>query len=288
MTKLQAAIASFLLIAFATPALAAEAKTETAYDRVVRTGTLRCGYIIWPPFMDKDPATGKFSGMNYDYTMAIGDSLGLKIEWTAEVQTGQQVDDLKSGKIDAICTAEGPLVPSTTKFLAYSRPFGYFPFFIYARTDDTRFDNAMGAVNAPDVKIAVIDGDVSSAIVANYFPNATRHAMVQMVSPTQMYMDVVTKKADLFIDGPISVEAFLKTNPGTLREVPMPEPLAVIPNTLSVLRGPEGDDLLGMLDQAIENIRNSGKEKMILSPYVKDIPNAIYPVAKPYITIQGK
>ena len=40
-----------------------EAKKETAYERVTRTGVLRCGYATWPPNVMKDPNTGKVSGI---------------------------------------------------------------------------------------------------------------------------------------------------------------------------------------------------------------------------------
>lgn len=268
-----------VLVLAAFPARAAE--KESAYDRVMRTGTIRCGYIVWPPFMDKDVKTGAFSGMNYDYVMAIAQSLDLKVDWVEEVQVGQSVEALRSGKIDAVCTAEGPLFPSTTRYLAYSKAFAYFPFFLYARGDDKRFDSDIEAANDPKIRVAVVDGDISSEIAKTFFPKAERHAIAQMAS-SQMYQDVVAGKADVLIDGPIVVNAFLKSNPGALRQVPTKEPLSVIPNTFSVLRGPQGADLVAMLDQAIDNLRNSGREAKIFAPYLDGSPDILYPVANPY------
>lgn len=271
-----------LITVLSFPAIAAENAKETAYERVIRTGTLRCGYITWPPFFEKDLKTGEVKGFDADYVEAIAKSLDLKVDWVGEVPVGQSVEELRSGKIDAICASEGPLFPSTTKHLSYSKPFAYFPFFLYAKNGDTRFDNNLQAINSSEVRIAVVDGDISSEIVATFFPNATKHSMVQMISPTQMYMDVASGKADLFIDGPVSVIPFQKENPNSVRRVIMNEPLSVIPNTFSVLRGPQGNDLVAMLNQAIDNLRNSGKEPLIFAPYIQDIPGMIYPVAKPY------
>lgn len=264
------------------PAFAQEKTKETAYDRVIRTGILRCGYITWPPFFEKDIKTGQFRGMNYDYVTAIAKSLGLTIDWASEVSVGQSIEELRSGKIDAVCSAEGPLFPSTTKYLAYSKAFAYFPFFLYAREGDYRFDNNLKAINSKDIQIALLDGDISSEIVDTYFPNATRHSMAQTASPTQIFMEVASGKADLFIDGDISVTPFIMENPKTVRKVKVAEPLAVIPNTFSVLRGPEGNDLLLMLNQSIENLQNRGQDTKIFAPYFKNIPNMLYPVARPY------
>jgi len=61
-------------------ALAADKEKESAFDRVMRTKTLRCGYTIYPPFFSKDPNTGEFSGLFHDFTEQIGKELGIKIE----------------------------------------------------------------------------------------------------------------------------------------------------------------------------------------------------------------
>jgi hypothetical protein len=51
-----------------------------------------------------------------------GRNLNLKIEWTMEVPPGSQVEMLRTGKIDAICSADGPMIPSTIKYISYSTP----------------------------------------------------------------------------------------------------------------------------------------------------------------------
>ena len=42
------------------------ADKESAYERVLRTGVLRCGYIAYPPHLIVDPATGTISGISHD------------------------------------------------------------------------------------------------------------------------------------------------------------------------------------------------------------------------------
>lgn len=276
---------TLLVIAFdalSNQTLSANTAQPNAYERVLKSGILRCGYILWPNFMEKDPNTGQFSGLDYDYVNAIADSLDLKVEWSTEVNPAISVEILRAGKIDAICTAEGPLVPTTTKYLAYSQPLAYFPFFLYSRYNDDRFDQDITKANDPNIRIAVYDGDISTEIVRNFFPQSLRHSMPQAASPAQMYMDVATGKADLFIDGPLSVETFQRENPNQIKMVKQSKPLAVIPNTLSVLRGDEGRDLLDMINQAIDNLRNNGKEAQILAPYLQKNKMMIFPVAPQY------
>jgi ABC-type amino acid transport substrate-binding protein len=63
----------------------AEEGKESAFDRILRTQTIRCGYVVYPPSIIKDPNTGRLSGIFYDITEKMGERLNLKIEWTEEV-----------------------------------------------------------------------------------------------------------------------------------------------------------------------------------------------------------
>lgn len=47
-----------------------KAPKETAFERIMRTGTMRCGYVVWAPYLSVDPKTGQMGGVAYDYTMA--------------------------------------------------------------------------------------------------------------------------------------------------------------------------------------------------------------------------
>jgi ABC-type amino acid transport substrate-binding protein len=79
-------------------------KPETAYERVIRTRTLRCGWALWPIFEDIDPNTKELKGIVPEFTQALAQKLNLKIEWVMEVQWGQEPEALATGKIDAICS----------------------------------------------------------------------------------------------------------------------------------------------------------------------------------------
>lgn len=78
-------------VLFAQTARAAEGSVESVYDRVMRTGTIRCGYLAWKDFIDIDPNTGAMTGIIHDYMDALSRNLGLKLEWTAEVGRGDYV-----------------------------------------------------------------------------------------------------------------------------------------------------------------------------------------------------
>lgn len=245
--------------------ISSPAYAETAYDRVIKTNTLRCGYILWPMSIEKDPNTGAFTGMNYDFVNGVGEKLGLKIDWAVEVVSGTQVESLKSGKIDAICASEGPLVLGTAKFLAYTSPIMYSPFFVYVREGDGRFDGKREKLNRADVTFSAIDGDNTQFAASSQFPQARILSLPNISDASQLLKNVADGKADAVIMDPGTVEDFLKNNPGTLKRAKNIDAINYIPNTLSVLNTEM--QLLNLLNVGVDGMHAYGDADKIFRKY---------------------
>src|SRR5580693_5757716 len=80
------------------------AKAETTYDRVIRTGVLRCGYTPYSVGLMKDPNSGQLSGIYYDVITRLADNLKLKVDWVEEVGWGSQIEGLNTNRYDLICS----------------------------------------------------------------------------------------------------------------------------------------------------------------------------------------
>ena len=78
---------------------------ETAYERVLRTGTIRCGYGVGAPYVEMDPNTKKMKGFAVDVATAIAKRLNLNIEWTEEAGWGGIVPALNDGRVDLGCSS---------------------------------------------------------------------------------------------------------------------------------------------------------------------------------------
>ena len=195
-----------------------EAKKETAYERVTRTGVLRCGYATWPPNVMKDPNTGKVSGIIPDLIEYAAKSVNLKVEWVQEVSWATYPEDLKNGRYDAMC-AGAWAVKETANLTAYTRPVFYNPVYAYVRVSDKRFDEGFEKLNDPQFTISGIDGAMNSIIAVNDFPKAKLNDFPQMSEPSTALMDVMYGKSDItFVEGSLFME-FDKQNPGKLRPV---------------------------------------------------------------------
>lgn len=201
-----------------TTPVAMTAKFESVYDRVTKSKTLRCGYINWPPLSQKDPNTGKMSGMYIDMTEELARGYGWKVEWAEEIAPTDMIAALNSGRVDMMCAPFAP-VPQRTQWAYFSRPHAYGPYKAYVRADDKRFDNNLAAINAPDIRISTIEGELTSIFARTGFPKASVNEISVVQGAAQLFENVATGKADIVFNDPFTFGAYDANNLGKLRAV---------------------------------------------------------------------
>jgi ABC-type amino acid transport substrate-binding protein len=266
----------FLLLVMALPAYAQE-KTGTL-DQVTKSGTIRAAYLVYPPYFQKDTATGEMSGIFYDLMMAIGKISDTKIEWTEEVGYEQIFSGLDTNRYDVFA---GGLWAGAKRSKAgyFSVPVYYDSILAWGRAGDTRFDKNLDAANNENISIAVVDGAMEDIIAQSSYPLAKRNSLPAM-SPYKMNLiNVMEKKADLTFAEPTVVHDFMKSNPGKLKELNGGKPVRIFGVSLVTKRGE--DDFKHFIDAGIEELAYSGEIEKILNKY-EPYPNAFRRVALPY------
>jgi len=266
---------ALLFACLSLPAVAAE--KESAYDRVMRTGVLRCGFAPWPPYFNLDPNTQKLSGLSKDLSDDIAELLGWKIEYI-QVVVGQEVTDLASGKVDAVCGAS-PWVISSIKYVDYTKPYFYVAVYAYGRAEEARF-STLDHLNSPEVSFVGIDGDLSTDLVQSGFPQAKISTLPATTDPSQMLLNVATKKADVVIVDPPTVSLFSQNNPGKIKIIGA-HPIAVYGGGFSVKKAE--NDLLNTLSEAVNAVINTGQADRVLKKYDPD-GTLFFQAARPYKT----
>lgn len=236
------------------------------YDRVMRTGELRCGYALWPGLVDKNPNTGALSGAFYDYVEALGQSLQLKVRWVEEVDFGAIVEELQSGKVDAICSGAWTN-PIRGKFVDFTTPMAFQATRPYVRANDKRFDTNLDKINDSSVTISVVDGESAATIAQEDFPKAKLLSMPAGTAMTQMLLNVMHGKADIAFADPGLAGEFMAHNPGTLRPVDSAFPLRVFGVPISLKKGET--ELKETLDNATRQLLGTGAIEKILKRHEK-------------------
>ncbi|MGE4350842.1 MAG: substrate-binding periplasmic protein [Bdellovibrionales bacterium] len=279
---LAALIGAFLLgHHFQTPSKnAAPAPHETVYERVMRTGVIRCGYAVWPPIIAKNPNTGELSGIFYDYVNALGEALQLKIDWSYEVSNmATYIQDMTDRKFDLECSGGWPDALRGRQ-LIYTHPIFYLPYFLYARSDDPRFDTSLEAINDPSIRFSMMDGDFSATIHDKLFPKSAIVSVPSNGPFANLFLEVMNQKADVTGMDAFSGEPALDAYPGQIKRLPFP-PLKVVPNTLSIARGET--DFLHMMNTASDSLLYDGTIDRILDKYTAHFNlNTLFRIKKPY------
>jgi ABC-type amino acid transport substrate-binding protein len=192
---------------------------ESAYDRIMRTRTVRCAYIVWPPYLNRDANTGKLSGVYYDLLERMAKDWGMKVDWVEEVGAGNRFEGFATGRYDLVCAPSGGS-PERTNAADFSRPFVYHPFFLYARADDNRFDNNYDAANDPSITMQSIDGYIGASIIKQKFPKAKLSSLPNLSTDSEVLLAIAMKKADASVCDSIMATDFIKNNSGKIKRVP--------------------------------------------------------------------
>jgi ABC-type amino acid transport substrate-binding protein len=173
-TFLKIAFLMFSLCCAVGPAL-----SESVYDRTLKSGKIRAGYVEWFPLLTKDPNTKKVSGIGVDALELAAKRLGLKLELTEEVTWGTMIEGLKSNRYDIIAC---PVWANSQRARAadFSRPIVFSPICAFTKYGDKRIDSSLKGVADGKFKIACVDGEMAEMIAKADYPNAKRLSLPQM------------------------------------------------------------------------------------------------------------
>lgn len=261
-------IATTLAATHIFPTLSNNVTQQSVFDRVTKMKTLRCGYLVYPPLLIKDPGTGAFSGVIYDLTELLGQKLGLKVAWTQETSWGTAAQDLDSNRFDMVCS--GFWVNSMMAgAYGYTKPLFYQPMWPVVRADDTRFDHDLNAINNPHIRIVSLDGDIPLQIGAEQFPKAHTYTLQNFTDYSQLFLEITANKADVtFLEGDLP-QRFMKTNPNKIKLLLKHGPIRIYANPWAIKRG----------EFEFADYINSAIDEIVFSSAVEDAfrKHGVYP-----------
>ena len=265
-------IFTLLLLFSILPGLALAAETESAFDRILRTGTLRCGYTSAPPYLTIDPNTRALSGIQYDIVNEMGRRMDVKIEWAVEAGFSTAVADLQAGKYDMFCNGLAP-TGVRSKFVDFTNSLFIGSFDIWVRADDHRFDAGLAALNTASAKMAVIEGNVMAIIHQQNFSNSASVGVVSMGDENvDLLLTVSTSKADFTVMERTTGENFIAKNPGTLRRL-LNKPFRLVPYTYPI---PKDDNKLRQtINTTLLEMQATGALDAILDAHKAEAPHLL-------------
>lgn len=274
---MKALFLTVLMLALSLPAHAGE--KETAFDRILRTGVIRCGYYVFPPVTYRDPKTNELSGFSVDMMNGIAKRAALKIEWTEEVTFGNWAPALQSGRFDVVCTPMWPDIPMA-RAVAFTDALFYGGLSPLVRADDPRFkDDDLSRLDKPDVTFVVQDGNAIDALTREAFPHARIKAISASTDGPTILQEIVTKKADaILLDRNGEVE-YNKNNPVKLKLIDKKNPVKA--QAFALVVGRDEAKLQDFLNNAIRSLNAEGNIDRSLKKWESE-PDLFLRAAKPY------
>jgi polar amino acid transport system substrate-binding protein len=246
------------------PGRSGTAIKESTYDRVARTGTVRCGYSVWDPLFYIDPKTNEKKGIFHDMMEEVGKRLGLKIVWQEELGWGMAAEAVKTGRVDMACAGYW-LNPARIKTTLSSASQLYSPLYIWMRQDDTRAFTGVDDLNADQYTVVSIDGSAEHEVMSKRFPKTKVVSLPEMDTGSDELENLTTHKADFLVSDPNSMTAYIANNPGKIKNAFPRQPLTVFPNVM--LLPPDDLRFKQLIDDTLRNIEYDGVLDSILKNY---------------------
>ena len=251
------------------------------YDKVLKSGIIRACYTSFPPAFIIDPNTKELSGIFYETLNKVASNMGLKIEWNNEVGWGDAIEALNSGKCD-IVGSDSWTNSTRGKSAEFIQPLYYSPINAYVRINDHRFDTDINIANSASYKLVTLDGENSSVIAAQDFPNAKTLQLPQLTDVSQLFVNLVDGKGDMTFQDAGAANQYMKNNPGKIKSIS--QPLVVYGDAMMVKKGEF--TFKAMIDNAVIELLNNGYVNNVISKYEKEYPGGYRRVAVPYVISQ--
>lgn len=254
---------------------------EGAYDRVLRTGKIRCGYFIEYPFTFQNLENGQLEGIIPDLMNVISEDTGLEVIWAEEMNASTMIEGLNTKRYDALC-AGIMVLASRAHLMQHSVPFIYTPLFAYVRKEDNRFDNDIFKANNSKYKIIGLDGSGKTLLALKAFKNANISLLPQFSSFAELFINVADKKADMTFTIPAEFQKYNESNPNKLKQVGLFETIPI-----GFCYQKNETSLKNMFDTLFVTYISDGTLDKIIDKW-EDYPDSFYRAAKPFEAGEGR
>lgn len=242
---------------------AANTGKETALDRVRRTGVLRCGYAEWPKYVDRDPATGKLSGIFPDLMEHLAKSTGIQVEWAESIGFAELAEALELNRFDAVCSGIWT-TGARAAALSFSRPIAFSPIYMWSRKREDRIKSLKDADNKA-IRVATLDGEYSQYARRQLLPNSLDFSLPKSSTSGEIFLALATNKADLTFSDVTAAKRFSLASPDSIQRVESIGVVSASGMTIAIRKGEWG--LKDFLDTTLDELLWDGTVRQILAQY---------------------
>ncbi|MBE2191960.1 MAG: transporter substrate-binding domain-containing protein [Alphaproteobacteria bacterium] len=204
---------SFWLV-FAAPTFA----TDRAVERIRKTNEIHCGvYVLGSLFSYS--TEGKPQGFTVDLMNEISEKTGVSVKYTEISSFATIFEDLKTGHYDMICTPLLLLPATALKALPGN--------FLINDSINIYGDSAVDYSKITEIEqlnnnayiFVGMDNELGGIYAPKLFPQAKLNTLPLGTPPSNMFLEVFSRKANFVVLSHLAELAYSQENPGKLKRV---------------------------------------------------------------------
>jgi ABC-type amino acid transport substrate-binding protein len=254
-------------------------------DEILDSKEIHLGYIIYPPLMNRDSASGELSGFVVEALNSMFEAIKIKPVWI-EVSWSTFAAALQSDQID-VFVGGAFATPQRSLALAFTQPFAYMGNDVVVRTEDaqSKFKDVtkLADLDQEGLTIASQLGGAPYDYLKAHFTHA-KIVGVESSNQSQASMEVLAGHADAaYWDAFVSARD-VQSNPGKLSSLFGANPLDV-----SAIAWPikhHEPDLLAFLNTMLEFMETNGTWLEFEKPYRSEL-GGYFHIKREYVPAGG-
>jgi len=206
----------------------------------------------WPPFSQKDAATGKYSGVDIDAMDTMAKALGAEAVYV-DTTFGNMPAAIQSGTCDIGTSLY--VTPSRSAAVGFTRPILYGGDTALVKKGEARF-KTIADLDQTGIKVATATGESGDIYAKSNFTKATIVPIdVDAADQSRFMLEVTSGRADIAIADYNTIANFAKEHPET--EVIFTEkPFNLSPDAYAVRHG--DNNLLNFMNNSILTMQVNG------------------------------
>jgi polar amino acid transport system substrate-binding protein len=215
---LRALPALALMAGLSTTAASAQS-TEGYWQGVQKTGSLRCGAAVAPPYVMRDPASGEYSGFYADLCRELAEVLKVKPQFV-DTSWDNIVAGLQAGKWD-VSLALNRTAPRAMA-VQFSIPAMEYQISLAYNKNNPKIPagaKSVADIDKEGVTLAVMSGTAQDKAVSAAVKKAT---VLRLPGNDETRLAAMSKRADILVDASDTNLLFTQSNPDWIALNPTP------------------------------------------------------------------
>jgi polar amino acid transport system substrate-binding protein len=251
----------------------ASAETDDAFSRITSKKEIRFGYVVSPPSILKDPASGELTGLFVDAARDIAELMKVKPVFV-ETTWANFASALQAGQFDMCIAATFATIPRAMA-VSFTKPINYLSFSGVAKAGKANY-KSIADLNQEGLRVAVVQGSAGHEFVRENLKKAKIIAL-STANLQQPFLEVSAGRADIAIQDESQVRRYAPSHP-EVQVLFGGETFNTLPIAWSVRL--DDDRLRYFMNTAIVFMLMSGRWDIIAAKYntvgrYKDVPKLV-------------